>query len=346
MTRLKLRERERQYHTQNHAKLTYHRQLERREEQQLSASMIGDSYEKHIKSLYHSNNAQINKTNKSLYQQTTTDKRHGRPPMKNEVCSILRSIDPVASYEAAINERSDNVKSNTSGRTKRSVAIHTAFWEPGRTLKIAMYDENQKTIDIVKNIANKWLAHANLKFEFISGTAGDIRIKIEPNQTGDSYSFLGTDALTCPPEEPTMKIGVALEHDEFERFVLHEFGHALGLRHEHQHPDADIPWDLEKVYAWYKEKSDWERDNVDLQVLPLPRYTDHIYGDYDPLSVMHYKIDSTLTLNNWSHPGNFTLSKNDMNAIRKIYPQRTTYIPHALIELFNIIKAPFIGKSN
>lgn len=252
-------------------------------------------------------------------------------PMKNGACSIVRSIDPVASYEAAINERSDNVKPNTSGRTKRSVAVHTTFWKPGRTLKIAMYDKNQKTIDTVKNIANKWLAHANLKFEFISGAVGDIRIKIEPDLTIDSYSFLGTDALTRPPEEPTMRIATPLEHDEFESTVLHEFGHALGLHHEHQHPDADIPWDLKKVYTWHKENYNWEREKIDSDVLPLPRYTNYIYGDYDPLSIMHYEIDSTLTLNNWSRPANLTLSEKDLEVIRKIYPQRATRVPHTVL---------------
>lgn len=264
--------------------------------------------------------------------------------MKNGACSIVRSIDPVASYEAAINERSDNVKSNTSGRAKRSVAMHTTFWEPGRTLKIAMYDENQKTINTVKNITNKWLAHVNLKFELISGAVGDIRIKIEPNQTIGSYSFLGTDALTCPPDEPTMKIGTALEDDVFETTVLHEFGHALGLHHEHQHPDADIPWDLEKVYAWYKEEFDWERDLVDSQVLPLPRSTYYTYGDYDPLSVMHYDIDSKLTLNNWSHPGNFKPSEKDKETIRKIYPHKTIF--DTLSKLYDKLKSPLFGSAH
>lgn len=264
--------------------------------------------------------------------------------MKNGACRVIRNLDPVASYEAAINERSDNVKPNTSGRAKRSVAIHTKFWELGRTLKIAMYDENQKTIDTVKNIAGKWLVHANLEFEFISGAVGDIRIKIEPNQTTDSYSFFGTDALICPPDEPTMKIGIALEDDDFESTVLHEFGHALGLHHEHQHPDADIPWDLEKVYAWYKEEFDWERDLVDSQVLPLPRSTYYTYDDYDPLSVMHYDIDSKLTLNNWSHPGNFKLSKNDKETIRKIYPHKT--ILDTLSELYDKLKSPLFGSAH
>lgn len=38
---------------------------------------------------------------------------------------------------------------------------------------------------------------------------------------------------------------------EYSRVVLHEFGHALGAIHEHQHPEAAIPWDKPKVYEYY-----------------------------------------------------------------------------------------------
>ena len=266
--------------------------------------------------------------------------------MRSKPCSIIRNVDPAASYEAAINERSDNVKRSSSGRSKRSVALHSHFWEPGRTLKIAMYDANQETINKVKSIASQWTEHANLKFEFVSGAVGDIRIKIAPSDTGVSISQLGTDALIHPPEEPTMTIGLALEHAEFEGTILHEFGHVLGLHHEHQHPDADIPWDLEKVYAFYKDLYNFERDRVDSDVLPLPRYSNVTYGDYDPLSIMHYNIDSRLTLNNLSHPGNLKLSEKDKAVARKIYPQNTTFLPDILFNLINKIKSPFTGSSN
>lgn len=265
--------------------------------------------------------------------------------MKRTVCTINRNVDPVASYEAAINERSDNVKSNTSRRSKRSVGINTTFWKPGRTLKIAMYDEDRKIIEKVKSIAKQWTEHANLKFEFVSGAVGDIRIKLEPNDFGFSISQLGTEALLHPPEEPTMTIGTVLEHDEFEATILHEFGHVLGLHHEHQHPDADIPWDLKKVYAWYKEQHNLERERVDSDVLPV-HFTDATYGDYDPLSIMHYDINSRLTLNNWSHPGNRTLSEGDKAAARKLYPRNTTFLPDILFDLFSSLKLPFTGRSN
>jgi hypothetical protein len=61
---------------------------------------------------------------------------------------------------------------------------------------------------------------------------------------------------------------------------------------------------------------------------------------------MHYNIDSRLTLNNWSHPGNLKLSEKDKAAARKIYPQNTTFLPGILFNLINTIKSPFTGSSN
>jgi serralysin len=34
-------------------------------------------------------------------------------------------------------------------------------------------------------------------------------------------------------------------NDEYSCVVLHEFGHALGCPHEHQHPEYDIDWNRE-----------------------------------------------------------------------------------------------------
>lgn len=40
---------------------------------------------------------------------------------------------------------------------------------------------------------------------------------------------------------------------EFSRTIIYEFGHALGLHHEHQSPTANIQWNKEKVYEYYGE---------------------------------------------------------------------------------------------
>ena len=52
--------------------------------------------------------------------------------------------------------------------------------------------------------------------------------------------------------------------------MRHEFGHALGMIHEHQNPAAqgEIPWDKPKVYAYYAQQG-WSKDDVDTNIFEV-----------------------------------------------------------------------------
>ena len=80
-----------------------------------------------------------------------------------------------------------------------------------------------------KLVCNKTLA-LSLFAIFIMHTAG-----------GRSGSQVGTDALDVPITDkdgkflPTMQLGLLPDNENFNKHnVIHEFGHALGLLHEHQ----------------------------------------------------------------------------------------------------------------
>ena len=58
-----------------------------------------------------------------------------------------------------------------------------------------------------------------------------------------SWSYLGTDAARVPKECFTMNLGFVDRPT-----VLHEFGHSLGLIHEHQSPfPGGFEWNRENV---------------------------------------------------------------------------------------------------
>lgn len=60
---------------------------------------------------------------------------------------------------------------------------------------------------------------------------------------GGSWSYIGTDAITIPVESFTMNFGFMDQPT-----VMHEFGHALGLIHEHQSPfKGGFEWNKKEV---------------------------------------------------------------------------------------------------
>lgn len=78
---------------------------------------------------------------------------------------------------------------------------------------------------------------ANISFSFISEGTPQIRIGFDPN--GGSWSFVGKENNSVEPGKPTMNLGW-LSGDQItideQSVILHEFGHAIGLGHEHQSP--------------------------------------------------------------------------------------------------------------
>jgi hypothetical protein len=104
--------------------------------------------------------------------------------------------------------------------------------------------------------------------------------------------------------------------------VLHEFGHAIGLGHEHESPTASsIPWDKEAVYAYYLRTQGWDRHQVDVQVLDRYSVTGTNYTAFDPESIMLYPIPDELTIGSYSVGFNTQLSATDKAFMASQYPK-------------------------
>jgi hypothetical protein len=126
-----------------------------------------------------------------------------------------------------------------------------------------------------------------------------------------------------PFEFATMNFGWLTDDSpeyEFSRVILHEFGHALGLIHEHQSPVGGIQWDREKVYAFYEENMNWDRGMVDSQVFEKYAVQATNFSQYDRDSIMHYWIPADITLDGKGAPGNPTLSAVDKEYAGRWYP--------------------------
>lgn len=204
--------------------------------------------------------------------------------------------------------------------TSRSVIAKNALWDVGQTIKVGFLNGSPLLQDTVKHFVAEWAKYANVQFKFVENGKTNIRIYFNPNSIV-SYSSIGTYSRYVNQTKPTMVLALK-ETDSaalLRRVILHEFGHALGLFHEHQHPENDIQWNKEVVYDYYAQIG-WSKGLVDYYVFNKFSKSITQFCEYDPSSIMHYPIPATFTLNDFSVSINDTLSKGDTSFIKKIYP--------------------------
>ena len=172
---------------------------------------------------------------------------------------------------------------------------------------------NLTPVEAVKKVVRDRIQPiVDLKFKFVPQD-GNIRVGFD--STKGSNSLLGTDCLRSK-EPVTLNLGW-LDAGT----IMHEFGHALGLIHEHQNPRGqEIPWDDAVVYAWAKQTQGWDEQVTFHNI--IERYsTDQTNGsDFDPKSIMLYFFPAKLTTNKKGTDANQILSPTDVIYINKQYP--------------------------
>eukprot|EP01033_Poteriospumella_lacustris_P005229 gene5229-3736_t len=97
---------------------------------------------------------------------------------------------------------------------------------------------------------------------------------------------------------------------EFERVIVHEFGHALGCIHEHESPASGILWDKPKCYDYFAA-SGWSKEKVDRNVFEKYSANSCKFSFFDDRSIMMYAFPASLTTNGYSSPWNSTMSTCD-----------------------------------
>jgi hypothetical protein len=186
-----------------------------------------------------------------------------------------------------------------------AIIVIRKLWPNGSTLRVRFMGGTQEQQALAQEQAGWWSEHANLKFEFNDAANAQVRISFDP--ADGAWSYVGTDCLSIPKNQATMNLGF-----QDGGTSAHEFGHAIGLGHEHQNPQGGIEWNEDVVIRdlggppnfWTREQT---RHNV------IRKYSlDQIRGTaFDPDSIMLYAFPGSWTKSGQGTHANEVLSQLD-----------------------------------
>lgn len=210
----------------------------------------------------------------------------------------------------------------------RGVATKLSIWKHSDTitggsrgpvvLRVGFMGADSEQKAAVKRVASEWIKYANIRFQFVESGQADIRIGFDPNK--GHWSYVGSDANYIDANEPTMNLALRGEYMS-ERVILHEFGHALGLEHEHQNPAGRIQWNESVVINELMQSQGWSEDHIRLHVINRKDIEQTNFTAFDPKSIMVYVIPNRWTIGDFETSYNAALSAGDKRFISTLYRQ-------------------------
>lgn len=254
---------------------------------------------------------------------------------------LFSSLSTFAQKACTTNDRHISAKANFKRKhidsTGRGLADNYYLWNNGEVIKIKFLSGSTSMQEKVKTFASEWLQYANLKFQYVSQGPADIRILL--GEDNGHNSFIGTVSRMISEGEETMNLDTTdfVTALSMKGTVLHEFGHAIGLLHEHSSPVSGIQWNKDSIYKVYRKYYGWDKEQVDFQVFATYNESYTNGTSYDKRSIMHYSIDPWETKNGYTVPWNYHLSAGDKALIAALYPKkgaRINDVPRVSIQNF------------
>jgi serralysin len=207
---------------------------------------------------------------------------------------------------------------------ERAALLNESKWPANSEIRVKFLEGDPDLLKRVRSVAEEWVGTemANVDLRFVDSGDADVRVAFA--QGDGSWSYLGTTAQQIPVDQQTMNFGwltPASDDDEVRRVVLHEFGHALGLIHEHQNPNTPIQWNRPAVIAALSGSPNfWDLATIEHNIFELYDSAAVTSTPTDKDSIMMYAIPATWTTDGFSADLNRDLSDTDREFIRSAYP--------------------------
>ncbi|KAF7325505.1 ZnMc domain-containing protein [Mycena kentingensis (nom. inval.)] len=222
------------------------------------------------------------------------------------------------------------------GTMNAVVTLLSQLWDPAYGITYSFLGGTAVQRAKVSTVLQKWF-YAHITFTRVASN-GNIRIAFNPD--GGSWSYVGKEALDVPMAQATMNLGwvesigsvdattglaTGITANE-QGTILHEFGHVLGLKHEHQSParGGKLTLDEPAVYEYYERTQNWSAALVKSQIIDVYSKDDvSNYSELDLSSVMMYFMPKEMNLQRIEVPVNNNLSDMDIAYATILYPGQT-----------------------
>lgn len=186
---------------------------------------------------------------------------------------------------------------------KRGVYTARNVWPRLEAINVCFFGGDAQQRRQVIDAAMEWTKiGARIPLSFGTDTsAADCRgnsksehIRVGFRAGATAWSAIGTDSVTgmFKLDQPSMNLGYAktMNAKAVKRLIMHEFGHALGLQHEHQNPRGKCwreEYDLKVVDDYLRGRYGWDGNTIEAN-MKLIEVQGTLAEAFDAKSIMIY----------------------------------------------------------